>query len=215
MASAQLTERQQQIVDLQKEGKKAPEIATILGITPNGVYQQIRRMRDAKKTGSTKSAKPSTKPAKPTSTGTSTGTEQFALGQAKSLRPVTPLQSIRNRRDEIKAEIRSADAEREAAQRALAKAEEAATKLTDRYASELGNLDAAEAALKGTTLAASPKPPARAAKSPQASTPRPKGAAKNNGSGQAPAKPEATKVAEATPSPEAPVAPKPGPVAVG
>ncbi len=186
MATAQLTERQQQIVDLQKEGKKAPEIAKILGITPNGVYQQIRRMRDAKSGASTaKAAKPSS------STGNAPTSVENITGTIKQARAVTPLQSIRNRRDEITAEIKSVQAEQDAAARALTKATDAATKIQERYEAELSNLMAAEAALKGEAppakVPATPKP----GKSAAASTPRPK-AADAKKSGKSPAKSNGT-----------------------
>lgn len=203
MASAQLTDRQQQIKALMQEGKDPKQIAAQLKITPNAVYQQLRRMRDGRKSGGSKAGK-SPAPAKST-TATSPTTQTHVLGEVKTARPVTPLQSIRNRRDEINAEIRAAQSERDAAQRALAKAEEAASKVSERYATELANLTAAEAALKGEAAPAKAKNNAKAAKAPT-TRPRAASGAKNNG----------------TPAPEKDSAPpetsepaQPGPVAVG
>src|SRR3954453_13013155 len=45
MAKAQLTERQQEIVDLLEQDKTPTEIGKKLKISTNGVYQQMRRIR--------------------------------------------------------------------------------------------------------------------------------------------------------------------------
>ena len=51
-----LTERQQQIKGLLKQGKSAKEIGKDLDISENAVYQQIRRMRKAGENVGTKRA---------------------------------------------------------------------------------------------------------------------------------------------------------------
>ncbi len=174
-----LTERQQEIVDLQKQGLKTDQIAAMLSITPNAVYQHIRRMRESK--GETKpKATAKTQAAKKTgdvsATGTTSTTTTTMLPASK---PLTPLQSLRLRRDEIEADIKSAKAEAEAAARAATKADEVLAKINARHAEELGRLDAAEAALKGTTATtAPPKLAAVADAAPEA--------AKSNGKGGRP-----------------------------
>jgi DNA-binding CsgD family transcriptional regulator len=54
VAKSKLTERQQEIVTQQKQGKTAPQIAEALGISENAVYQQLRKIRAA--TGGKQSA---------------------------------------------------------------------------------------------------------------------------------------------------------------
>ncbi len=181
----QLTARQTEIKGLIEQGMKAPQIAQQLGISPNAVYQNIRRMKD--RSGSAPKAKTSgdttakaAKPATPNITG-----------QGRPTRPVTPLQSLRDRREEIKGEIKAAESERDTAQRAATKAQEAMDKLAARYADELTRLDAAEAALKGEAAPTKPQAPARTGKPAEAATPRPKSTgkksgAKSNGTGPAP-----------------------------
>lgn len=173
---AQLTERQQQIVGLQKEGKTAPQIAEALSITTNAVYQQIRRMRGgAAKPKAAKKSGPKSAGTKTTASSGTTGTANVTATPTPAPRPLTPLQSLRSRRDEISADIKEAQSERDAALRTYAKAQESLEKLSGRYAEELARLDAAEHALKGT----SPEPEAVAAPEP-APEPAP-AAAKANG----------------------------------
>lgn len=159
-----LTERQQEIVDLQKEGKKPAEIAEQLGITTNAVYQNIRRARDQKSArksgGSTSNA-----------TAETTATTKSAVAEAlptATPRPPTPLQSLRARRDEISADLKEAESERDTAAKIATRAQDNLDKLTNRYAEELKRLDAAEHALKGSvpnttsvtgTATAPPAPP--------------------------------------------------------
>lgn len=179
---AQLTERQQQIVGLQKEGKTAPQIAEALSITTNAVYQQIRRMRGgAAKPKAAKKSGPKSAGTKTTASSGTTGTANVTATPTPTPRPLTPLQSLRSRRDEISADIKEAQSERDAALRTYAKAQESLEKLTGRYAEELARLDAAEHALKGTTpepeVVAAPEPAPAAAKANGTTPPKRKTAA--------------------------------------
>lgn len=223
-----LTDRQQQISDMQKQGMKAPEIAAALSITTNAVYQQLRRMRTGTKTTSAKKTTPKKTGAKsgPKSAGTAAAA---ASGQpastpnitasVKPARPLTPLQSLRGRRDEISADIKAAEQERDAAKRALDKAQEAVEKVSSRHKEELDRLDQAEAALTGKPVAgpakiepaktASPKPTGKPA---SAATPRPKASdakksgSKNGGSGSNAAKAPVTPPSPAAAAQAAPQA---------
>lgn len=150
-----LTERQQQIVDLQKEGKKPDEIAKALGVSTNAIYQQIRRMRkdkgakgrrrapSAPKPGRQSTAKEATVSIAPGSPSTSNSST------AAPPRPATPLQAIRARRDEIKGALREFEAAMKDAERAFKATTEAYDKALSKHTDELGALDAAESAIKG------------------------------------------------------------------
>lgn len=159
---AKLTDRQQRIKDLFQEGKNAREIAKILKITPNGVYQQRRRIRDIEGGGS-RSRTPGRQSSRRGGTGSSA-----LRPPAPTPRP-TPLQAIRHRRDEIRAQVKVAADNLADAERELKGAQEAHDKLQARHAEELKQLDKAESALTG-------KPVVRPARS------RSRSAARSNGS---------------------------------
>lgn len=211
-----LTETQKKVAALVKEGKKPSEIATILDTSTNNVYQHLRRMRDAKGGAKPKApAKGKTAAKKTPAAAKATPAVTATTGQMKALRPLTPLQSIRARRDEINADIKVFAAERDSAVRAADKAREALDKITARHVGELGSLDAAEAALTGKPVAGTPviepvaPAPAPTGKAP--TPPRPKTGAKagskpggKNGS-SATNRPKPT--SEAPPPPAAPHAP--------
>lgn len=200
MAQA-LTDRQKQIKDLLEAGNKADAIAKKLKITPNAVYQQIRRMRNAGNApkgvaqgkGGRKSAGKKRAAAKPAATPS-----PAPAPVSTEPRLMTPLQALRARRDEIEARLKAAHAEVETHERAAAKARESAEKLTVRHNEELGQLDAAEAALKGEK----PKPAPR------------KTSGKKGGGKASPAKPaqEAPAPAPADPAPAPAETPQPPPV---
>jgi DNA-binding CsgD family transcriptional regulator len=171
---AQLTDRQKEIKDLIEKGKKADEIGKTLGITTNAVYQQIRRMRgrsggrsaakpkaSASKSGRKSGAKPAAA-AKPAATPAPTP----APAAKTEPRPMTPLQAVRARRDEVSAGLREAEAAVTAAQRTLKQAEESRDKVKAKVDPELAVLDAAEAALKGEAPKAAAKPKATTAAKP-------------------------------------------------
>lgn len=139
---AKLTDRQQRIKDLFQEGKNAREIAKILKITPNGVYQQRRRIRDIEGGGS-RSRTPGRQSSRRGGTGSSA-----LRPPAPTPRP-TPLQAIRHRRDEIRAQVKVAADNLADAERELKGAQEAHDKLQARHAEELKQLDKAESALTG------------------------------------------------------------------
>jgi hypothetical protein len=211
-----LTDRQKQIADMQKQGKKAPEIAAALSITTNAVYQQLRRMRNGKSAPKTNTGKkaPAPKAATP-STGSSTPSVTVTQ---KPTRPLTPLQSIRGRRDEINGDIKAAAAERDSIARQLTKAQEAVDKVTQRYADELASLDGAEAALTGKPVAgATTVEPAKPQGKPaSATTPRPKagtrgGQGRKNGASAA--KPAEAATTPSEPAAAAQAAPAPSPAA--
>lgn len=139
-----LTKRQQEIVELQKQGKKPAEIGQALNISTNAVYQQIRRMRD----GSSAKAASRPRTAKVAEERPSDSSSDLRV----ATRAVTPLQALRARRDEIEADIKAALAARDAAQKTLDKAQGDLDRINTRNADELKRLEAAEAALKGTTV---------------------------------------------------------------
>jgi DNA-binding CsgD family transcriptional regulator len=200
-----LTERQEQIKGLLKQGKSAKQIAKSLKISENAVYQQIRRMRKAGENVGTKRAT-GTRASAAKKTGRQSARKRPSLEptlpQAPgnipeppiAARPPTPLQSVRNRRAEIHADIKLAETEVTAAQRALDAAKAAHAKLKDRHGDELKSLDTAEKALApkpvnkpqpqpasarrqrpsraqsgGKTPEPSPEPPAAPESAPQAS----------------------------------------------
>lgn len=152
-----LTERQKEIKGLLKQGKSADEIGTKLGISTNAVYQQIRRMR---KSGENVGTRKATGTRKASTRGRKVGRQSSRKAPVLeptappvdvpppiAARPATPLQSVRNRRAEIHADIKLAESEVTAAAKALDTARAAHGKLNDRHAVELKALDAAEKAL--------------------------------------------------------------------
>jgi hypothetical protein len=147
-----LTERQQQIVGLQKQGKKAKEIGAALGITENAVYQQIRRIRERSEGGTPRTTRRQSAP-KATAPAAITSPPANGNGTATPAAPApkafTPLQAIRARRDEITASVRELEAEVTQATKVLEKATVARDKAVEGNRVELAGLDAAEAALKG------------------------------------------------------------------
>jgi DNA-binding CsgD family transcriptional regulator len=161
-----LTERQQQIVDLQKEGKKADEIGKALGVSTNAVYQQIRRMRKDKPGRSRAAAAKSAPKSAPKSSATAT-VSSSSVGVTESTnssstaaapRTMTPLQAIRARRDEIRAALKATEQTRAEAERVLKAATEAHEKATAKHTDELAALDAAESAIKGDLKLPTSKP---------------------------------------------------------
>lgn len=165
-----LTDRQKEIKGLLEQGKKADEIAKKLKITPNAVYQQIRRMRNAgtnvKGTGTQarnvrrKSGRKSPAKARPAVATGNSGAQPVA-GLAQAAAPTTPLQAIRMRRQAIEADIKAADASFKDATAEAEKRKLALDKLQERHGGELKNLDAAEAAVKGERPKAAVKPKAK------------------------------------------------------
>lgn len=148
---ADLTPRQKEIVDLQKQGKKAKEIADALSISENAVYQHLRRIRES-------AGKP--KPSASAPKGLKSGRQSSAKGEAPApvfspeppqrvSRPLTPLQAVRARRTEVEAGLKDAEAGVVVAQRSLDAAKEKRDKVLEKVGPELAGLDAAEAALKG------------------------------------------------------------------
>lgn len=208
MATGQLTERQQEVQTLLDKGKTPNEIAKALKISPNAIYQQIRRIRKAqgkrrstaqrsstarrtsgRKSGSSRSSR--SRPSRPAATPP---TPQPNIANTVTQRPMTPLQAIRTRRSEIEAELAESGHHVQTAAKAVQVASERHDKLMTRYAAEQAQLEAAENALTGKTAKATRKRSSRKAS--------------NNGSGSkgaaqaTPAPAEGAKPAEATPEPE-------------
>lgn len=161
-----LTERQQEIVDLQKQGKSAPDIAKALGISTNAVYQQLRKAKQSggSMTTGRKSAakKPAAKPA----------AQPAAAPEPKVQRIATPLQAIRAQRDEVNAGLKDAERTYAEAEKALEAAKTTLVRLQEKVAPTLAQLDAAEAAIKGELSLPKAKAPAKApAKKPAAKKP--------------------------------------------
>ena len=176
MATKQLTPRQKEIKALMDQGKTPTEVAKKLKISDNGVYQQLRRMRAAGHSvgGKTATAK-STSARKPAaSKAKSSGSKRTTSGRSSArkstpARPrattppipsqpklvaMTPLDSIKARREQIDAELTETRENLDAATRAHEEAVKAHEDATSKYAAELSQLTAAEAALKGEA----PKP---------------------------------------------------------
>lgn len=179
MATATLTPRQQEIKSLLDAGKTPVEIAKKLKITDNAVYQQLRRMREAGKGGKAvakrtparksaakpvKKATTAAKPIKPsrsrprsttraTSGNTATGTAKNVTVPSPAV-AMTPLESVRARREAIAAELAEVRQAHEAAVKVADEAKATRETAEGAYADELNQLDAAEAAL-------SPKPVAK------------------------------------------------------
>ena len=204
-----LTPRQQEIVDLQKQGNNAKQIAAKLGITENAVYQQLRRARKggaakpkAKNAGRKSAAKPAASQAP-----AATPAPAAANRQVKSEpRVMTPLQAIRARRNEVAEGLREAEAEVTAAEKALKQATEARDKIQAKVTPELTQLDNAEAALKAVQEAApAPEAPAPAPVSPESPGVREEAQTEDPAARQAPdvEKPAATDKPKAAAKPKA------------
>jgi hypothetical protein len=148
----ELTERQKEIKGLLQDGKTAKEIASDLNISDNAVYQAIRRMRSGganvstptgragRKNGGTKAKRGAKRQAAPAAPKI----PEMDLG---TIRAITPLQSVRNRRSEIQAEVREAGHAVAEAEGALRAAKSTAERIQARFKDELKSLDQAERAL--------------------------------------------------------------------
>jgi hypothetical protein len=171
----QLTERQQQIKVLLDQGKKPREVAEILGISENAVYQHRRRMQTTKNakatTGKRRGRPPKPKPPveqpPPFSIADRVEVEQVHLTVA----PMDPLEAIAARRSEIGAKLLDlrtladeswtvAAGHKEALDAAMAEAEP-----------ELYRLDTAEQVLTGQLKPAAPKASKAKAANGKADTP--------------------------------------------
>src|SRR5438309_5012821 len=136
-----LTDRQQQINKLLKEGKTPKAIGEQLGISENAVYQQRRRIKAAlaekttpAKTGNGKASNAKTAKAAPAKQGAKLK-RQRATRQGPKLSivptaPADPLTEVKRRRAEVeatlseaKAALDSAGKAHEAAQKTFAEAE--------------------------------------------------------------------------------------------
>lgn len=153
-----LTERQQEIKALQDQGKTPREIAEALGITVNGIYQQLRRMKAGGAKPST-AKKPAAKPAIKASPA-----KAPPVPPAHSLPPreMTPLQAIRARKSAIEAQLKQVAADVQTAAHALEKAGERQTTMAAKHSEELRQLEVAEGVITGQVpLKNAPKPPAK------------------------------------------------------
>lgn len=155
-----LTPRQQQIKKLLDQGKKAKQIANQLGISENAVHQHKRRMKDAggSKPATATRSRAQSSGTKRTQSRTAATPRRPAPAPAKpaEARPVTPLQAVRHRRQEITHALKDVREEHEAAIKAVEHAREQREKAEARYADELNQLDAAERALTGELPAPTP-----------------------------------------------------------
>jgi hypothetical protein len=156
-----LTERQQEIVDLQKQGKKPSEIAEKLGISTNAVYQQIRRMRGGK--GGAKSGRQSAR--KAPATPTTAPTPAPAPAAAPDLSDLDPAKVLKARRQAIEAEIKANEAERTAIDKEQERVHKRTGDTIAKLKDELTRVEQTEGVLSGSLVAhAKPKPKAPAAK---------------------------------------------------
>lgn len=155
MATAELTERQQEIKDLIDGGMTPPEIAKKLGMTDNNVYQHLRRMKNRNGNAPKAGAK------------TKAGRKAASRARASAPRPAppmptspvsfpTPLQAIRHRRDEIESDLKAAAAEAANAQKAAERAVVAHKALVAKHAAERKALDSAQTQLGRKPVAAKP-----------------------------------------------------------
>lgn len=143
---ATLTERQQQVVKLQDQGKSPDQIADAMGITTNAVYQQLRRIHAAnggKKTTSRRRSGGS-------STRSRARTSARRTPAAPAAAPTTtPLAAIRARRVEIQQQIKESEAVLGERTRAFELAAAEHGRLGEKHRAELAALDKAEGALTG------------------------------------------------------------------
>lgn len=148
-----LTERQQTVKKLEAEGKTPDEIAKAMGITPNAVYQHLRRIRGGNKTKSRR--------ARPRASDSAVPARKLvgpARVAATHTPPMTPLAAIRARRQEIDRELREATNAHTQAVAAAEKAKAAAAALVEKHKDELKGLVRAEEALTGRpVIKAAPK----------------------------------------------------------
>jgi IS30 family transposase len=144
-----LTERQQEIKTLQDQGKTPREIAEALGITVNGIYQQLRRMKgggNAKKSGKPK-PNASTKAVARKLADDSRPTSRPALPLPP--RVMTPLQAIRARKQAIEQQLKESASAISAAASTLTKLNEGHGTLVLKHAEELKQLQVAEGIITG------------------------------------------------------------------
>lgn len=141
-----LTERQQQIKALRDQDKSAREVAEVLGITVNGVYQQLRRMKA--KGGATTAVK------KASGAKATKAPAPAVAPVEKTARAMTPLQAIRARKSEIEHELSESARGIAAAQSALTKATERHATVVAKREDELKQLVGAEGVITGSMNAA-------------------------------------------------------------
>jgi hypothetical protein len=188
-----LTERQQEIVNLQKQGKKASEIAQALGISTNAVYQQLRRMRGGKGGGSTakatgKSGRQSARktPAAPKPAPSPAPAPVAAVDPGE----VDPTKLLRQRHTWLTSELKNGQREIEQIKKDAAKAVEAIEKAAEKHQAELTGVEGAIGVLSGGMVAHNKPAPKPAARKPAA--------AKKSG-GTSNGKPEGTTAPQTAP----------------
>jgi hypothetical protein len=187
---AQLTERQQQVADLVKQGKKAKEIGNVLGISENAVYQQLRKIRAAGGTRSTGQTRSSN--ARSTASRSRSRAAAAPKPAADPIEPVVmPEDALSVRRRNIEAELKATknrQTEADSTYKALtAECERATASLT----AELERIKNAELALTGKLAPAAPKPrPSR--KRPSSARKRSGSSAKGSGGSSAQGAPQAS-----------------------
>jgi len=172
-----LTPRQAQIQKLLDQGKTPAEIAHALDVTTNNIYQHLKRM----KKGTTSRAKP--RKARSTTSGRKRASrDTFAVSPAATkgigavlvpnmagemLKPHTPLQVIRDRKDEIETRVKNSAAKVAADEKTYLTSKEVHEKFVAKNKEELRRLEIAERALQGKILSrAAAKPRSRAAAPP-------------------------------------------------
>lgn len=139
MATKALTPKQLEVQTLLKQGKKVPEIAKAMNITPNAVYTHVRGIRDATGRGVRKR----------------TAARPVAPSQAKppvfaTLAPrVTPKAALSQRRGELESKIKEHDNSVKSAEAAAVKARKTAESETAKLRTELNHVIAAQRALSG------------------------------------------------------------------
>lgn len=156
MARTELTKKQEIIVKMIEDGKDASQIAKRLKITRNGVYQQVRRLREqgvlppkdgATANGGRKSdAQPRSAPAAPV---------------LEVLEHEDPLAAVKARKGDVKRELGIIDRALTDAQSELAKLQKRVEADTAKLNEELRRLEASEAILSGKRPPTSGSRPSR------------------------------------------------------
>jgi hypothetical protein len=214
-ATTDLTPRQKEIKALLDKDFTPTEVADKLGVSSNAIYQHLRRMKKAPKASKARTSprKPGTRRAaarKRPSRAKRTTARAPALGERGTavlasgtlLKPHTPLQVIRNRKDEIEAAVKHSAAVVAEDEKGYLTSKERHETLVTKNKEELRRLDIAEQALQGKIVKPAPKRQ-RPAASTNGQPPVPPPAPEPN------ARPDAKP--EPTPAPVATVPPKSDP----
>lgn len=197
-----LTERQQQIDKLLKDGRTPKQIGEQLGISENAVYQQRRRIKAAasSKRSSKPAASKTTQAKRPTQKPRPAASPAAGNGHERS---ADPLAEVRRRKAEIDSLLSGAKATLSEAAKAHESAQKAYDDAEGKVKVELERLGAVEALLTGKLK---PPKPGRKAKAEEPKAEEPKAEAEAQPEPKAEAQPEPEPEAEPEPAVAAPEA---------